>query len=69
MSGSQVRSTIKRLKLNDADDYVKHRQDWLIRYCEGKINFGFLKETAPFVAYELERQNLVESIAFIMSVT
>lgn len=66
---NQVRSTIKRLKLNDDDDCVKHRQDWLMRYCEGKINFDFLKETAPFIAYELERQNLVESIAFIMSVT
>jgi hypothetical protein len=65
---SQVRSTIKRLKLNDDDDCVKHRQDWLLRYCEGKINFDFLKETAPFIAYELERQDLVESIAHIMSV-
>ena len=66
---SQVRNTIKRLKLNDDDDCVKHRQDWLIQYCKGKITFEFLKETAPFIAYELERQNLVESIAFIMSVT
>lgn len=64
----QVRSTIKRLKLNDDDDCVKHRLDWLMRYCEKNITFDFLKETSPFIAYELERQNLVESIAFIMSV-
>lgn len=66
---SQVRSTIKRLKLNDDDVCVKHRQDWLMRYCEEKFKFEFLKETAPFIAYELERQNLVDSIATIMSVT
>ena len=65
---SQVKSTIKRLKLNCDDRCVKHRQDWLMRYCEKKITFDFLKETAPFIAYELERQNLVESIASIMSV-
>lgn len=65
---SQVRSTIKRLKLNDDDDCVKHRQDWLMRYCERQITFDFLKETAPFIAYELERQDLVGSIAVIMSV-
>lgn len=66
---SQVKNTIKRLKLNDDDSCVKHRQDWLTQYCKGKFKFEFLKETAPFIAYELERQNLVESIASIMSVT
>lgn len=66
---SQVRSTIKRLRLNDDDDCVKHRQDWLIQYCKGNITFKFLKETAPFIAYELERQNIVDSIASIMSVS
>lgn len=66
---SQVRSTIKRLKLNDDDVCVKHRQDWLMRYCEEEFKFEFLKKTAPFIAYELERQNLVDSIATIMSVT
>lgn len=65
----QVKSTIKRLKLNDDDDCVKHRQDWLMRYCEKKFPFEFLKETAPFIAYELERQDLVDSIASIMSVS
>jgi uncharacterized protein (TIGR02646 family) len=65
----QVKSTIKRLKLNDDDNCVKHRQDWLMRYCEGKFKIEFLKETAPFIAYELERQNLVDEIAFVMSVT
>jgi hypothetical protein len=66
---SKVKSTIKRLKLNDDDDCVKHRQDWLLRYCEKQFPFEFLKETAPFIAYELERQNLVDSIASIMSVS
>ena len=65
----KVKNTIKRLKLNDDDDCVRHRQDWLMRYCEQKITFEFLKETAPFIAYELERQNLVDTIASIMLVS
>jgi hypothetical protein len=66
---NQVKSTIKRLKLNDDDDCVKHRQDWLMRYCEKKFPFEFLKETAPFIAYELERQGLVDTISSIMLVS
>ncbi|MEP0800111.1 hypothetical protein [Funiculus sociatus] len=66
---SQVKSTIKRLKLNDDDDCVKHRQDWLMCYCKKQFPFDFLKKTAPFIAYELERQKLIEVISSIMSVS
>lgn len=66
---SRVKSTIKRLKLNDDDDCVKHRQDWLMCYCNKQFPFDFLKKTAPFIAYELERQNLIETISSIMSVS
>lgn len=66
---NRVKSTIKRLKLNDDDDCVKHRQDWLMCYCKKQFPFDFLKKTAPFIAYELERQNLIETISSIMSVS
>jgi hypothetical protein len=63
---TQVISTIKRLKLNDDDGCVKQRQDWLMAYCKGEITFDFLNKTAPFIAYELNRQNLINSIQSIM---
>ncbi len=65
---NKIRSTIKRLKLNDDDACVRSRQRWLIPYCKKQYPFEFLKEKAPFIAYELERQNLVDTISLIMSV-
>jgi len=42
----------------------------LINYCKKKYSFDYLKEKYPFIAYELERQGLVEvdKIAYIMGV-
>lgn len=65
---SKVESTIQRLQLNK-EETIKSRFYWLMRYCENKFPFEFLQEVAPFIAYELERQNLVDSIASIMSVS
>lgn len=65
----RVISTINRLKLND-EYCISSRFTWLMPYCEGDFTFNFLKNKAPFIAYELERQELVpvERIAEIMSV-
>ena len=62
-----VQSTIDILQLNADDLCVESRQDWLMDYCEGKINFQYLKEKAPFIAYELQRQDLVNGIVSIFS--
>ena len=59
----RVISTINRLKLNDEDSCIQSRESWLIPYCQGKYPFSFLKEKAPFIAYELERQKLVDKIS------
>jgi hypothetical protein len=66
----RVVETIKRLKLNEDDNCVKGRLDWLMPYCENSYPFEYLKNKAPFIAYELERQGLVEveKIAYIMNV-
>lgn len=64
----KVRNTIKRLKLNDDDRCVQERQSWVIEFCKNKHQFEVLKEKAPFIAYELERQNLVDTISLVMSV-
>jgi 5-methylcytosine-specific restriction endonuclease McrA len=66
----RVISTINRLKLNEDDRCVKGRLNWLMPYCKRKYDFVHLKSNAPFIAYELERQGLVEveKIAYIMNV-
>jgi hypothetical protein len=62
-----VDNTINVLKLN-GEDCIEGRQNWIEAFCAGKFIFAFLKERAPFVAYELERQGLAERerIASIM---
>jgi hypothetical protein len=66
---SRVFYTIKELKLNE-EMWQLGRSDQLIKYCKKKYSFDHLKENYPFIAYELERQGLVEvdKIAYIMGV-
>jgi hypothetical protein len=58
----QVRKTIDRLKLNHDDSCTRARSHWLRNYCSGHLTFEYLEEYAPFIAYELRRQDLVETI-------
>jgi hypothetical protein len=60
-----VMATRKRLGLND-DLCVQSRLRWIQTFCNGDIDFAYLKRNAPFIAYELERQNLVDKIKSIM---
>ena len=61
----QVQDTIDHLHLNEKQAIVEERNNWLKIYCCG-MNFSVWKSYAPFIAYELERQNLVEAIKNIM---
>lgn len=54
-----VLETIKHLKLNDDDDLVAEREAWVKDCGSGHISFLHLKKKAPFIAYELERQGLI----------
>lgn len=63
----KIQKTIDRLKLNDDDNCVKARLRWTLAYCDG-IPFDFLRRNAPFIAYELERQRLIERIKAIMRI-
>ena len=65
----QIMDTIDRLKLND-EICKQGRLEWLMPYCETVYPFEYLKKKAPFIAYELERQGLVDvdKIAKIMGV-
>ncbi len=51
--------TIEHLKLNDDEDLVAERQVWCSHYFHKEISFNHLKKKAPFIAFELERQNLI----------
>jgi hypothetical protein len=51
--------TIKHLKLNDDEDLVIERQTWYLNYLNEEISFKHLKKMAPFIALEVERQDLV----------
>lgn len=62
----RVWKTIDRLKLNEEQTYVDERNTCLEVYCRGGGDFTFLKQFAPFIAHELERQKLVEDIKAIM---
>ena len=61
-----VRNTIARLGLNDEDTCLKSRERYIKHYCLDMIDFRHLLSEAPFIAKELQRQNLVESIKEIM---
>lgn len=60
-----VDDTIEVLKLN-GEISLEARLKWVMDYCEGKILFENLEEKAPFIAYELKRQDLVKPIKEMM---
>lgn len=55
---AQVHETIQCLKLNSDDDLVAERQAWFLDYYSGGIPFEHLKKHAPFLAYEILRQEI-----------
>lgn len=62
----QIQITIDRLAINESLAHVDARSEWIKQYCVGHASFAGLKRYAPFIAYELERQGLVETIKSMM---
>lgn len=54
-----ARNTIDILKLNDDDELIKERQGYFNDYKQNHIDIHYLKRRVPFIAYEMERQNLL----------
>ncbi len=54
-----LRETIERLKLNDDEDLVIERQTCSLDYLNNEISLAHLQKRYPFIAFELERQNLL----------
>ncbi len=61
-----VEKTIRRLGLNHYETTHRARLGYVRAYCEKAVSLGFLETHAPFIAAELKRQGLVNSIAVVM---
>ena len=61
-----VQRTIGILRLNDEGTCLQGRQAYIREYCLGEIDFPHLRKKAPFLALELQRQGLVQSIKAMM---
>ena len=62
----QVRETITSLGLNDEGTCLKGRERYIKNYCKNLVDFEYLRQEAPFIAQELERQDLVLDIVTMM---
>ena len=57
----RINATIRRLQLNQDEAFITSRQSWFEEYQNGGLNFSLLEKKAPFIAYELQRQQIVHS--------
>ncbi len=62
----QVIMTIKRLRLNDEGTCLQARMNWIRDHITVPFPFSHLEKKAPFIAKELKRQNMVETIRDVM---
>ncbi len=57
-----IEKTIDILKLNDDSNFVSGRANILTDYANDQITIDFLRKRYPFIASEIERQNIMESV-------
>ena len=65
---ADVMRTVETLKLNDDDRCVEERLCWVRDFCKGEFGLGHLQRMAPFIAYELKRQAIVDEVGTIMGI-
>lgn len=58
-------TTVDRLKLND-ERCIRTRQAYVENFRDGHISFDYLTRRAPFIAQELDRQGIRNSLSTIM---
>lgn len=59
----QVLATITRLDLNRDEALINSRLKYVLDLVDGRITFDHLVRHAPFIAYEIERQGLLDSLS------
>jgi hypothetical protein len=57
--------TVAILHLND-ETSIASRMRWVKGFCEALFVFAYLKESAPFIAREIERQELMTTLQDVM---
>jgi len=62
----RVRETITRLRLN-TEICIRSRERWIKDFCTRQFTFEYLSANAPFIARELNRQGIVDTIPEIMN--
>ncbi len=62
---SKANLTIQVLHLND-EEQANRRCEIILEYASGNVNFEFLKKRYPFIAEELQRQDLCDCIKSMM---
>ncbi len=62
----RVMRTIQRLGLNDEGTCLQARLSWVEAYIQVPLPFSYLERNAPFIAAELKRQDLIDTVQFIM---
>ena len=62
---NQVENTIRVLKLNDDDTLVQERCDIMLEYSDGAVTIDFLSRRYPFLAQEIIRQEIQDSVSDI----
>ena len=64
---SKAKSTIQILHLND-EDQANRRLEIVMEYICGNISRAFLESKYPFIAEELDRQNLYDRIRELIKI-
>jgi hypothetical protein len=58
----KIKVSIDILGLNNVDEYVQERTDAALDFARGRVDFSSLTEQFPYVASEIERQGVRETI-------
>ncbi len=61
----QGEDTIRILKLNEDDHFVQTRCQIMLDYARGEVTLEFLRRRYPFLASEIERQNIQGTVSEI----
>ena len=61
----KVNATINILQLNDDDDIVQERCDWLVDLAKGNVTLEFLDKWYPFLSSEVRRQSIEDDLGLI----
>lgn len=62
---NSVETTIRVLKLNEDDIFVQERCDLMVMFAQQEVALPFLQKRYPFLAAEIVRQGIQESVAQI----